>query len=47
MCKIVTTGGDKFCTLPPLSLAVDLDLLELLSSAALGEAKSSRGFKDG
>lgn len=45
-CKIVTTGGDKFCTLQHLSLAVDLDLLELLSSAALGKAKSSRVFKD-
>lgn len=47
MCTIVTTGGDKFCTLQPLSLVVDPDLLELLCSAALVKAKSSRGFKDG
>lgn len=41
MRNIVTTGGDKFYTLQHLSLAVDLDLHELLSSAALGRLKSS------
>lgn len=41
MCNIVTTGGDKFYTLQNLSLAVDLDLHELLSFAALGRLKSS------
>ena len=46
MCKRVTTGGDKFCTLQHLSLAVDLDLSELLCSAALGKPKSSRVSKD-
>lgn len=46
VCKSVTTGGDKFCTLQQLSPAVDLDLLELLCSAALGEPKSCTVFKD-
>lgn len=45
MCKIVTTGGDKYCTLQHLSLAVDLDLPELLSFAALGKPQGLQGIQ--
>lgn len=45
MCKIVTTGGDKYCTLQHLSLAVDLDLPELLSFAALGKPQALQGIQ--